>query len=88
MTQNQPQPSSAPHAFVGTVPPIYDRHLGPVIFAPYADDLAARLRPRANARVLEVACGTGIVTSRLLAREGGDRPWRGQLRALVVRAMK
>ena len=70
MTHDKPQPSTAHSAFTGSVPPIYDRHLGPVIFAPYADDLAARLRPRANARVLEVACGTGIVTSRLLARLG------------------
>ncbi|HEU4417838.1 MAG TPA: methyltransferase domain-containing protein [Planctomycetota bacterium] len=68
MNQDKSQPSPAHHAFTGSVPPIYDRHLGPVIFAPYADDLSARLRPRANARVLEVACGTGIVTSRLLAR--------------------
>ena len=68
MTQDKSQPSSAHHAFTGSVPPIYDRHLGPVIFEPYADDLTARLRPRANARVLEVACGTGVVTRALLAR--------------------
>ncbi|HZN40719.1 MAG TPA: methyltransferase domain-containing protein [Planctomycetota bacterium] len=70
MTQDKSQPSAAHHAFTGSVPPIYDRHLGPVIFAPYADDLASRLRLGAKARVLEVACGTGIVTSRLLARLG------------------
>jgi len=57
-------PSAA--AFTGSIPPTYDRHLGPVIFTPYADDLVARLRPGARARVLEVACGTGIVTGRLL----------------------
>ena len=50
LTQDKPQPSTAHHAFTGSVPPIYDRHLGPVIFVPYADDLTARLRPRANAR--------------------------------------
>jgi SAM-dependent methyltransferase len=60
--------SSAPHAFTGSIPPLYDRHLGPVIFAPYADDLAARLRFGERARVVEVACGTGIVTSRVLQR--------------------
>jgi ubiquinone/menaquinone biosynthesis C-methylase UbiE len=68
MTQDKSQPSSAHHAFSGSVPPIYDRHLGPVSFTPYADDLVARLQPGAKARVLEVACGTGIVTSRLLGR--------------------
>ncbi|HEX6812505.1 MAG TPA: methyltransferase domain-containing protein [Planctomycetota bacterium] len=71
MTQNDPYPSAAHHAFTGSVPALYDRHLGPVIFAPFADDLAGRLQPAAKARVLEVACGTGIVTSRLLARLGG-----------------
>src|SRR5262245_62527966 len=65
---SKPSPHGAPHAFTGSIPPIYDRHLGPVIFTPYADDLAQRLRPGAKARVLEVACGTGIVTSKLLAR--------------------
>jgi ubiquinone/menaquinone biosynthesis C-methylase UbiE len=70
MTTTMPphDPNPAPHAFTGSVPPIYDRHLGPVIFVPWADDLAARFRPGPRARVLEVACGTGIVTERLLAR--------------------
>jgi SAM-dependent methyltransferase len=62
-----PTPSAA-HAFTGSIPPIYHRHLGPVLFDPYADDLAARVNAREGARVLEVACGTGIVTERLLAR--------------------
>jgi hypothetical protein len=39
-------------AFVGTIPPIYDRHLGPLLFQPYADDLAARLVPTPDMRVL------------------------------------
>jgi ubiquinone/menaquinone biosynthesis C-methylase UbiE len=59
-------------AFVGTIPPIYDRHLGPLFFQPYADDLAARLVPTPDMRVLEVACGTGLVTRRLLERLGGS----------------
>lgn len=58
-------PHGASHAFSGSIPAIYDQHLGPVIFAPYADDLSRRLRLGEQARVLEVACGTGIVTSRL-----------------------
>ena len=58
-------------AFVGTVPSNYDRHLGPILFHRYADDLAARLQVSDGMRVLEVACGTGIVTERLLRRLGG-----------------
>jgi hypothetical protein len=30
-------------SFEGTIPELYDRHLGPVIFAPYAADLARRV---------------------------------------------
>jgi SAM-dependent methyltransferase len=58
-------------AFVGTIPPIYDRYLGPLFFQPYADDLAARVVPTPDMRVLEIACGTGLVTRRLLERLGG-----------------
>jgi len=53
--------------FAGSIPALYDRYLGPLIFAPYADDLAARLGELEHGRVLETACGTGIVT-RALAR--------------------
>ena len=58
-------------AFVGKIPEQYDRYLAPVFFEPYADDLVARLPVQDDMRVLEVACGTGIVTRRLLARLGG-----------------
>ena len=30
--------------FTGSIPALYDRYLGPVLFAPYADDLAARVK--------------------------------------------
>ena len=55
-----------PIAFVGSIPDLYDRHLGPVLFEPYARDLAARL-PSGARRVLEIAAGTGRVTRQLLA---------------------
>jgi ubiquinone/menaquinone biosynthesis C-methylase UbiE len=51
--------------FAGDIPQNYDRFLGPVIFEPYAEDLVSRLKGRNFERVLEVACGTGIVTRRL-----------------------
>ena len=53
--------------FTGSIPMLYDRCLGPMLFEPYAKDLAARaaaLRPR---RILETAAGTGIVTAALAA---------------------
>jgi len=57
----------ADRIFQGPVPALYDRHLGPMIFAPYASDLAARLKDLRRGRVLETAAGTGIVTRALLS---------------------
>jgi ubiquinone/menaquinone biosynthesis C-methylase UbiE len=51
--------------FQGAVPENYDRYLGPVIFDPWAEDLVLRLTSKKYERVLEIACGTGIVTRRL-----------------------
>jgi ubiquinone/menaquinone biosynthesis C-methylase UbiE len=48
--------------FSGSIPTFYDRYLGPMNCAPYAADLAVRVKALAPARVLEVAAGTGIVT--------------------------
>jgi ubiquinone/menaquinone biosynthesis C-methylase UbiE len=48
--------------FVESVPENYDRYMGPMLFEPYAEDLVERLKVRDALRVLEVACGTGIVT--------------------------
>jgi ubiquinone/menaquinone biosynthesis C-methylase UbiE len=57
-------------AFVGSIPENYDRYLGPVLFDPYASDLVTRLNLPESASVLELACGTGIVTQRLRDRLG------------------
>lgn len=51
--------------FAGSIPKIYDTYLVPLIFEPYAADLANRLRSRPLARVLEIAAGTGVVTRAL-----------------------
>ena len=53
--------------FSGSIPAFYDRYLGPLLFEPYADDLARRLTDISSGRVLETAAGTGIVT-RMLVR--------------------
>src|SRR5215210_1710770 len=54
-------------AFTGSLPRIYDTYLVPLIFEPYATDLAQRLVARAPTRVLEIASGTGAVTRALSA---------------------
>ena len=53
--------------FAGSIPATYDRHLGPALFVPFAEDLAARIAPFVPRSVLEVAAGTGILTQRLVA---------------------
>ena len=52
--------------FDGTIPEVYDRFLGPLLFEPYAIDLAERVATCEPASVLEIAAGTGIVSRRLL----------------------
>ncbi|GAC1542371.1 MAG: methyltransferase domain-containing protein [Candidatus Velthaea sp.] len=52
--------------FSGSIPELYDRYLGPLLFEPYARDLTARVSALGAAHVLEIAAGTGVVT-RLLA---------------------
>jgi len=51
--------------FSGSIPSLYDKYLGPLIFEPYAEDLARRLSALDPERVLEMAAGTGIVTRAL-----------------------
>jgi len=53
--------------FAGSIPEFYDTHLVPLIFEPYAADLAARVAALVPASVLETAAGTGVVT-RAMAR--------------------
>jgi ubiquinone/menaquinone biosynthesis C-methylase UbiE len=48
--------------FSGSIPAAYDRYLGPILFQPYAENLATRLTVNKTASVLELACGTGILT--------------------------
>ena len=51
--------------FTGSIPEIYDRYLVPLIFEPYAADLARRLAGDPPRAVLETAAGTGVVTRAL-----------------------
>ncbi|MEX3100929.1 class I SAM-dependent methyltransferase [Streptomyces sp. ST1015] len=49
------------------MPDAYERHLVPVFFEPFAEDLAARAAAARPGRILELAAGTGVLTSALLA---------------------
>ena len=50
--------------FAGSIPEFYERYLVPLIFEPYASDLAARLAAKRPRSVLEIAAGTGVLTRR------------------------
>lgn len=54
--------------FAGSIPALYDRYLGPLLFGPFARDVAGRVADLRPARVLETAAGTGIVTEALAER--------------------
>jgi len=53
--------------FAGSVPEVYDGYLVPLIFEPYAGDLARRVAARGPERALEIAAGTGALTRALVA---------------------
>jgi len=58
-------------SFAGSIPELYEKLMVPLIFSPYAADLAARAQANAPSAVLEIAAGTGVVT-RELARVLGE----------------
>jgi ubiquinone/menaquinone biosynthesis C-methylase UbiE len=51
--------------FAGSIPALYDRHLGPFLFEPYAEHVARRMASLKSGALLETAAGTGIVTQAL-----------------------
>jgi ubiquinone/menaquinone biosynthesis C-methylase UbiE len=53
-------------SFAGSVPENYDRYMVPLIFEPYAADIARRAASLSPSAVLETAAGSGVV-SRALA---------------------
>src|SRR5918995_3864395 len=54
--------------FSGSMPEYYDRIMAPAQFDAFAADLVGRLSTRPPGDVLEIACGTGVVTHRLRER--------------------
>jgi ubiquinone/menaquinone biosynthesis C-methylase UbiE len=54
--------------FAGSIPEVYDRYLVPLIFEPYACDLAERVAQVRPQWVLETAAGTGALTRALALR--------------------
>jgi SAM-dependent methyltransferase len=51
--------------FAGSIPASYDHYLGPLLFIPYAEDLAGRAAALGTKDILETAAGTGLVSAAL-----------------------
>lgn len=67
MTGGNISTTDGDRAFGATVAQVYESHLVPLIFEPYAPVLAQRLAGLRLSHVLEVAAGTGVVTRALTA---------------------
>ena len=62
----------ADKVFAGSIPENYDRYMVPLIFEPFAVDLARRAASFSPGAVLETAAGTGVVTRTLAPRLSPD----------------
>ena len=58
--------------FGGSVPENYDRYMVPLIFQPYATDIARRVAALSPKAVLEIAAGSGVVTRALAPQLSSD----------------
>ena len=57
--------------FAGSIPENYDRYMVPLIFEPYAADIARRAAALSPIAVLETAAGSGVVTRALAPKLPG-----------------
>lgn len=60
------QDMTADASWTGSMPEVYDRALGPSLFQPFAQHVAAMAAELSPRRVLEIAAGSGIGTAALV----------------------
>lgn len=58
--------TSSDSLFSGSIAALYDRILVPMLFRPYAEDLARRIAATAPTAILETAAGTGILAEAIV----------------------
>jgi hypothetical protein len=59
----------------GSAAQVYERQLVPAIFGPWAPRVVALAAPAAGERVLDAACGTGVVARLAAERVGSGGRW-------------
>ena len=64
--------SETDKVFAGSIPENYDRYMVPLIFEPFAEDLAQRAASLSPIAVLETAAGTGVFTRAFATRLPGN----------------
>jgi ubiquinone/menaquinone biosynthesis C-methylase UbiE len=60
--------ASTDKVFAGSIPELYNRLLVPLIFEPYAHDLAGRIAQVKPKDLLETAAGTGVLTRAIVSQ--------------------
>jgi ubiquinone/menaquinone biosynthesis C-methylase UbiE len=64
--------TGADKVFAGGMPAIYEKLFVPMIFEPYAREMAERIAMSAPCDVLEIAAGTGVLTRAMASRLGAE----------------
>jgi ubiquinone/menaquinone biosynthesis C-methylase UbiE len=54
----------------GSAPEVYERELVPAVFGPWASILVDLAQPKLGERVVDIACGTGIVARKVAVKVG------------------
>jgi ubiquinone/menaquinone biosynthesis C-methylase UbiE len=60
--------SESDSKFAGSIPEVYESHMVPMLFAPYANAVAERMTRYMPGSLLEIAAGTGVVTRALIEK--------------------
>jgi len=60
--------TEADKVFAGNIPALYQQHMVPMLFEPYAQEMANRVARLKPPTLLEIAAGTGVLTRALVSR--------------------